>query len=98
MAWKPCVLTVVLCAVCGALGYGTLNSTLNTIVNRQVPEKRRPQAVSTYWAFSDIGVGFAPAILGAVVSLGGYGSMYFFGAFMSALALPLYFLCWGRRG
>ena len=41
IAWKPCMLTIVICALCGALGYGTLNSTLNVIVNRQVSDERR---------------------------------------------------------
>ena len=97
LAWKPCMLTIVICALCGALGYGTLNSTLNVIVNRQVTDERRPFAVTTYWAFSDLGVGVAPAILGAVVSAWDYHAMYFIAALLSFLALPLYWLFWGRN-
>ena len=98
LAWKPCMLTIVICALCGALGYGTLNSTLNVIVNRQVTDDRRPYAVSTYWAFSDLGVGIAPAILGAIASSAGYQALYFVAAAISLAALPIYWLFCGRKG
>lgn len=97
LAWKPCMVTIVICALCGALGYGTLNSTLNVIVNRGVSDERRPYAVSTYWAFSDLGVGIAPAILGAVVTAADYHVMYYAAALISLLALPIYWLAWGRK-
>lgn len=97
LAWKPCLATIVICAVCGALGYGTLNSTLNVIVNRQVDNERRPFAVTTYWAFSDLGVGVAPALLGFVAEASGFHALYFAGAFLSFIALPVYWFFHGRK-
>ena len=97
LAWKPCMVTIVICALCGALGYGTMNSALNVIVNRQVSDDRRPYAVTTYWAFSDLGVGIAPAILGAVVTASDYHVMYYFAALISLIALPVYWAAWGRK-
>ena len=97
IAWKPCMLTIVVCAVCGALGYGTLNSVLNVIVNRQVSDERRSYAVTTYWAFSDLGVGIAPALLGAVATASNYHMLYYAAALISLLALPLYWFFWGRK-
>ncbi|MGI5978313.1 MAG: MFS transporter [Oscillospiraceae bacterium] len=96
LAWKPCMITIVICALCGALGYGTLNSTLNVIVNRQSTDERRPFAISTYWAFSDLGVGIAPAILGAIATASDYHVLYFTAALISLAALPIYWFCWGR--
>lgn len=32
IAWKPCMITIVICALFGALGYGTLNSTLTLLL------------------------------------------------------------------
>ena len=96
LAWKPCMLTIVICALCGALGYGTLNSTLNVIVNRQVSDERRSFAVSTYWAFSDLGVGIAPAILGAIATASNYHVLYYVAAGISLIALPVYWLAWGK--
>ena len=97
LAWKPCVVTIVTCALCGALGYGTLNSTLNVIVNRQISEERRPYAISTYWAFSDLGVGVAPGLLGLIATACNYRVLYFASALISLLALPIYWGCWGRK-
>lgn len=96
IAWKPCMITIVICALCGALGYGTLNSTLNVIVNRQSTDERRPFAISTYWAFSDLGVGIAPAILGAIATASNYHVLYYVAAFISLISLPIYWLFWGR--
>lgn len=90
LAWKPCMPTIVLCAIFGALGYGTLNSVLNVIVNREVTDERRSYAVTTYWAFSDIGVGIAPAILGSVAMASDYHMMYYTAAFISLAAVPVY--------
>lgn len=98
LAWKPCMLTIIICALCGALGYGTLNSTLNVIVNRQVSDERRSYAVSTYWAFSDFGVGIAPAILGAIATVSNYYVLYYVAAGISFIALPIYWMAWGRNG
>lgn len=97
LAWKPCMLTIVICALCGALGYGTLNSTLNVIVNRQVSDERRSFAVSTYWAFSDFGVGIAPAILGAIATATNYHILYYVAAGISFIALPIYWIAWGKK-
>lgn len=96
LAWKPCMVTIVICALCGALGYGTMNSTLNVIVNRQVSDERRPFAVSTYWAFSDLGVGITPAILGAIATAADYHALYYVAALISLLALPIYWFAWGK--
>ena len=74
-----------------------MNACLNAIVNRRVADERRAYAVTTYWAASDLGVGVAPALLGAVVTASGYHAMYYAAAFLSFLALPLYWLFWGSK-
>lgn len=90
IAWKPCMLTIIICAAATALGYGTMNSTLNSIVNREIDNERRSYAVSTYWACCDFGVGLGPVLLGAVVTLAGYEAMYYTAALISLIALPMY--------
>ena len=96
MAWMPCTLTIIICALCGALGFGTLNSTMNAIVNSQVSDERRPFAISTYWATCDLGVGIAPAILGSIATLSDFYIMYYAAASISLVALPIYWAFWGR--
>jgi len=92
IAFKPCILTIVICACAGALGYGTMNSCLNAILNRSISNERRPFAATTYWACCDLGVGVGPVLLGAIVGASGYHAMYFVAAALSLLALPVYYI------
>ncbi len=98
IAWKPCMATIVLCALGCGLGYGTLNSACNSIVARQAVAERRSYAMATFWVFCDGGMGLGPMILGAVLGAGGFFTMYCVAAAVTLIALPLYWLCWGRSG
>ncbi|WP_298533803.1 MFS transporter [uncultured Methanobrevibacter sp.] len=46
IAWIPSAITVFICAVCAALGFGTLNSACTAIVTRDTSANRRPAACS----------------------------------------------------
>jgi MFS family permease len=92
LAFRPCILTIVICASAGALGFGTMNSCLNAILNRKISNERRPFATTTYWACCDLGVGAGPALLGAIVTASGYHIMYFAAAGLSLIALPVYYI------
>lgn len=86
----PSPLTVLVCAVCAALGFGTLNSACTTIVTRDAPEHRRSYAVSTFYIFCDATMGFGPALLGSFVSPGGgYAPVYLISSLITLLALPI---------
>jgi MFS family permease len=100
VAWRPCVLTVVLCAIGCALGYGTLNSCFNAIICSHVDPRRRSYAVASFFLFCDIGLGFGPMILGSVASLCGenYRVIYYAGAVLSLATFLVYYLVWGRCG
>ena len=90
IAFMPSTLTVIICAVCAALGFGTLNSACTTIVTRDTPENRRSYAVSTFFIFCDATMGFGPALLGSFVSTSsGYAPVYFISSFITLLALPV---------
>ena len=41
IAWMPSTITVFICAVCAALGFGTLNSACTAIVTRDTSPNRR---------------------------------------------------------
>ena len=86
----PSTLTVIICAVCAALGFGTLNSACTTIVARDAPEHRRSYAVSTFYIFCDATMGFGPALLGSFVSAGsGYAPVYLISSIITIIALPI---------
>ena len=90
IAWIPSNVTVIICAICAALGIGTLNSACTTIITRDAPENRRPYAVSTFFIFCDATMGFGPALLGSFVSAStGYAPLYFISSFITLLALPI---------
>lgn len=97
MAFRPCVLTLVLCAAGCALGYGSLNSACNVMACQSAPLSRRSYCVTTFYLCCDVAMGFGPALLGAVVTaFGSYQVMYFAAAGLTLLALPL-FLVIDRR-
>ena len=90
IAVYPSALTVVICAVCAALGFGTLNSACTTIVTRNTPEHRRSYAISTFFIFCDATMGFGPALLGSFVSATrGYAPVYFISSIITLIALPI---------
>lgn len=90
IAFAPSTITVIICAVCAALGFGTLNSACTTIVTRNAPQHRRSYAVSTFYIFCDATMGFGPALLGSFVTASsGYAPVYYISAFITILALPI---------
>ena len=92
VAWMPSTITVLICAVCAALGFGTLNSACTTIVTRDTTVNRRPYAISTFYIFCDGTMGFGPALLGSFVTASsGYAPVYFISSFITLLALPIAF-------
>lgn len=88
IAVVPSTLTVVICAVCAAIGFGTLNSACTTIVTRNTSEARRSYAVSTFFIFCDGTMGFGPALLGIFAS-NGYAPVYLISSVITLLALPI---------
>lgn len=100
VAWRPCALTIVLCAIGCALGYGTLNSCYNAIICSHVDPRRRSYAVASFFLLCDIGLGFGPMVLGSVATLCGenYRVIYYAGAALSLITFFVYYFAWGRRG
>ena len=90
IAVMPSDLTVIICAVCAALGFGTLNSACTAIITRKAPEHRRSYALSTFFIFCDATMGFGPALLGLFVSAStGYAPVYIISSIITILALPI---------
>ncbi|MBR4448130.1 MFS transporter [Methanobrevibacter sp.] len=90
IALIPSNITVIICAICAALGFGTLNSACTAIITRNTPEHRRSYALSTFFIFCDATIGFGPALLGCFVSAStGYAPLYFISSIITLLALPI---------
>ena len=88
IACWPSTLTVIICAVCVAIGFGTLNSACAAIVTRKSPEHRNSYALSTYFIFCDATMGFGPALLG-IFATNGYAPIYIISSITTLLALPV---------
>ncbi len=97
IAIDPCMFTIVICAICCALGYGTLNSVCNAIACKACPSDRRSHAVAAFWLCCDIGMGGGPVILGMVQRDMGFGMMYITAALAALVSLPLYLLFARKR-
>ncbi|MBO7719821.1 MAG: MFS transporter [Methanosphaera sp.] len=90
IAWIPSAITVFICAICAALGFGTLSSACTTIVTRNANENRRSYALSTFFIFCDATMGFGPALLGLFVSeSSGYAPLYYLSSMITLMALPI---------
>lgn len=90
MAILPCNITVVICAIACALGYGTLNSACNAIACRTTTIARRSYAVCAFYICCDVAMGMGPALLGFIVTVaGGYQPMYIAAAIFTIAGLPL---------
>ena len=90
IAVMPSDLTVIICSICAALGFGTLNSACTAIITRKTPEHRRSYALSTFFIFCDATMGFGPALLGLFVSAStGYAPVYLISSIITILALPI---------
>lgn len=90
IALIPSTVTVVLCAIGTALGFGTLNSACTTLITRNSTQERRSYALSTFFIFCDATMGFGPALLGCFVSAStGYAPLYFISSIITILALPI---------
>jgi MFS family permease len=90
IAHIPNTITVLICAVCAALGFGTLNSAATAIVTRKAPKSRSSYAISTLFIFCDATMGFGPALLGSFVSAkSGYAPVYYISSVIKIVSLPI---------
>ncbi|SHH55759.1 Predicted arabinose efflux permease, MFS family [Sporobacter termitidis DSM 10068] len=87
----------ILAAVLMALGYGNILNMGQTIAVKSVDRHKVGSATSTYFVFSDIGLGLGPVLLGLIAGAGGFAAMYLAEAAVVALGVPLYGLLHGRR-
>jgi MFS family permease len=84
-------------AVFLAIGYGNILNIGYTIAVKSVDPHRVSTATSTYFVFSEIGLGIGPMILGLVVTWKGFSTMYLVEAGIIILSIPLYYALHGKH-
>ncbi|MCR5026844.1 MAG: MFS transporter [Methanobrevibacter sp.] len=89
MAFYPSALSIVICAVCTALGFGTFYSVANSMVANIVSKDRSPYAISTYLFVVDFALGFGPGFLGLFARTGEYGPIFIVASIITVFSLPV---------
>lgn len=79
------------------VGWGTLQSSAQTVVVSQVPHHRVGLATSTFYTFYDIGMGIGPFLLGILIAEVGFRGLYLAMAGIAFLALPIYYFLHGKK-
>ena len=84
-------------AILLSLGFGTVLNIGQSISVKQVPMNKIAKANSTYFVFSDIGMGLGPLLMGFVVAATSFPKMYLVEAGLVVLSLVIYYYLHGRK-
>lgn len=90
-------LSFLISAILIGLGFGNLQSTTQAIAVKLTPPHRMGLATSTFFIFLDAGLGFGPYILGFIIPLTGFSSLYAILGFTALAASLLYYVLHGRK-
>jgi MFS family permease len=90
-------ITLLLAGVLIGLGFGNMQSSTQAVAVKLTPPHRMGLATSTFFIFLDAGLGFGPYILGFIIPLTGYRSLYvILGVFVLTTSV-LYYLLHGKK-
>lgn len=88
---------LLLAAALIGLGFGAIQSSTQSVAVKIAPLHRLGLANSTYFMFSDIGMGIGPLVVGFIIPLLGYRNMYTAVAIFAFACLLFYYLLHGRK-
>ena len=75
-----------------ALGFGNLSSISQTVAINSTTPNRMGLATATFFIFYDLGSGFGPSILGSIISLTSYSSLYLILGVLVLVILIIYLI------
>ncbi|WP_191566583.1 MFS transporter [Metabacillus idriensis] len=79
------------------LGFGNMQSTTQAIAVKLTPPHRMGLATSTFFIFLDAGLGFGPYLLGFVIPVTGYSTLYVILGFVVFACSVLYYFLHGKK-
>lgn len=79
------------------VGVGVTQSVVQAVVAREAPAAEQGRANSTFMMGLDVGSGFGPMILGAVLELLTYREMYLALSVIAAATIVIYYFAHGRK-
>jgi len=75
----------------------TVFPTSQTMIMRDVHPHKFGSAVSTFQSITDIGTGFGPMIIGAIIASTGYRHTYLICAAIATFSFLMYWVTYGRK-
>ncbi|MGM9987850.1 MAG: MFS transporter [Bacillaceae bacterium] len=79
------------------LGFGTIQSTTQAISVKVSPPHRIGLATSTFFIFTDLGIGVGPFLLGFLIPITGFRTMYIIISLVLFVSLFLYYVLHGKK-
>jgi MFS family permease len=79
------------------LGFGNMQSVSQAVAVKLTAPHRMGLATSTYYIFLDAGLGFGPYLLGFLIPLTGYSTLYGIMSIVAVLALIPYYFLHGKK-
>ncbi|HZG74120.1 MAG TPA: MFS transporter [Chondromyces sp.] len=89
--------TLLLSGVLIGLGFGNMQSCTQAIAVKLTPPHRMGLATSTFFIFLDAGLGFGPYLLGFIIPVTGYSTLYAILGILSIATLILYYFFHGKK-
>ncbi|GAB3805922.1 MFS transporter [Virgibacillus kimchii] len=90
-------ITLLIAGAVIGVGFGTLQSSAQTIAINQAPRNRVGLVTATYFVFFDFGVGIGPLLLGFILPLTGFRGLYVIMALVVFSGLVIYYLVHGKK-
>ena len=90
-------LTLLLSGVLIGLGFGNMQSCTQAIAVKLTPPHRMGLATATFFIFLDAGFGFGPYVLGFIIPVTGYSTLYIILGVFCLLFTVIYYLLHGKK-
>ncbi|WP_087975153.1 MFS transporter [Oceanobacillus rekensis] len=89
-------MTLLIAGAILGVGFGTLQSSAQTIAVSEAAPHRVGLATSTFFVFYDLGIGVGPFLLGFVVPLSGFRGLYLGMAAIAFISIAIYYFMHGK--
>ncbi|MCH1624575.1 MFS transporter [Fredinandcohnia quinoae] len=90
-------ITLLLAGVLIGLGFGNMQSSTQAIAVKLTPPERMGLATSTFFIALDGGLGFGPYLLGFIIPITGYSTLYIILGIAVLASIILYYFLHGRK-
>ncbi|GFH40903.1 MFS transporter [Pseudolactococcus insecticola] len=91
------VFLFIVSAILIGVGFGNLQSTIQSTIAKMVPIDRLGVSTSTYFILFDLAFGIGPVILGIIAPIIGFKALFELMIFVVAVSLVLYYFVHGKK-